>query len=407
MITIYNFQAGFGDTFLVQVKAEKAEPVNLLIDCGYEFERNALPLLKTIGASGRINRFIITHFDDDHIFSACKFIEDYKKAETRSIDIDQIWLNTFRHLPFTDTEPSKMTDLDRLELMRTKAYVAEYSSRITPFKEGKVGARRASLLGSEILKAGIDWNSDFDGKSVSVGNRKEIPISENVTISLLTPNQSHLRALKSKFIADLKKLGIQASKNVYLDDAFELYTRWLESEAKKKEGTISGSSNEMSIDRLKKLKTEYTYKPDTAVGNGSSITFMLNAENKQLLFLADAHAEDIIDVLTSRFPNCESTPVIFDAIKVAHHGSFKNNKPTLHEIVDSAVYIFSTNGQHPTHVHPDVETIAQIINRPLPSDTKYRRLYFNYQLDHLAFLNDPEFQSEFHFQVFYDQSFNI
>src|SRR5690606_1735701 len=103
--------------------------------------------------------------------------------------------------------------------------------------------------------------------------------------------------------------------------------------------------------------------------NGSSIAFILQVQNKRILFLADAHPGMIVQSL-DEYQN-EGT-IIFDLIKVSHHGSFGNISRELLNKIDSERYIISTNGQK--HGHPDKETIAHIITTKADF---HRKLYCN------------------------------
>lgn len=114
------------------------------------------------------------------------------------------------------------------------------------------------------------------------------------------------------------------------------------------------------------------YSPDTSAANGSSIALMLTAGLARVLLLGDAWAEDILAELKQRHPDAQR--LMFNAIKIAHHGSVHNTSPELLALVDSPCYLISTNGLG--HGHPDFEVLAAIVDRPA---TYERKLYFNYE----------------------------
>lgn len=406
MISITNFQAGFGDTFLVEILSSHKKDVRILIDCGFEFEANVIPTLSKIGEQGgKIDRFIITHFDSDHIASASKFlIANGSAAEGKIIPIDQIWLNTFRHLQFSKRSQS---DLTRREIMILSAFNSDLTTNLqSSLADKTISAKQCIMLGAEILKSKYKWNSDFEGQAASIDAIPDIMIGSDVHIHLLSPNITSLNALEKKFISELNKMKIPITDNNITDDAFELYARWLDKQ-EVKEKSISGNSETITEERIIELTNQDNYEKDSAVGNGSSISFIFQAEGKQLLFLADSHAEDVIEQIRLRYTDQSKYPILFKAIKVAHHGSFKNNKPELYEIIDGERFIFSTNGKHPKHVHPDVETIIHIINRPLPEGILHRKLYFNHDLEHLKFLKDEFLQERFKFKISFELSLSI
>jgi hypothetical protein len=107
--------------------------------------------------------------------------------------------------------------------------------------------------------------------------------------------------------------------------------------------------------------------PDVSITNGSSISLLVEVEAARILFLGDAWAEDIVTTLMSR------GPTVFDAIKIAHHGSACNTSPELLALVDSPHFFISTDGVG--YQHPDFAVLKAIVDRP---GTFRRTLHFNY-----------------------------
>lgn len=91
-----------------------------------------------------------------------------------------------------------------------------------------------------------------------------------------------------------------------------------------------------------------------------------------MLFLGDAWAEDVVSKLKPL--QTAFAPIIFDAIKVSHHGSSRNTSVELLSIADSPCFLVSSDGTG--HGHPDFEVLAEIVDRPAPFT---RQIYFNYE----------------------------
>lgn len=397
MLTIHLLPALYGDTFLIDVaENENQENTNILIDCGFNFTSGLRPLMLQYHAEGKyIDRFIITHYDDDHISSAAKFIRDNGPATSPSIiKIEQVWLNAYRHLQF---EKRELPPLDNAQESQLKNFIAVHSQDDS--KESQIGAMQASKLGKELFAGGYLWNEDFQGDAACIENKTEVVIKKGVKITLLGPDRTQLKVLESEFVKELKRSGVELSDSVLIDDAFELYVKSAErADPENYTGKISGSMiTSLTAESIENMIKKVKYTADKAPGNGSSISFILEAECKKILLLADAHAEPVIHQLRVLYPGQEK--LVFDAVKVSHHGSLANNPKEVYDYIDSPLYLISTNGGHPSHDHPDLETILFIISRPLPESIKERKLVFNYKPEHLPGIFDEQLQKELNYTI--------
>ncbi|MDM1328667.1 MBL fold metallo-hydrolase [Myroides odoratimimus] len=390
------FKANYGDTILVRIENEKHK-YNLLIDCGFGYKDGLLNYIQKNLKNEVINKFIITHYDNDHIASASKFLEDNGDYNNpKLVHIEQIWLNTFKYLQFSKRSDVELTQEATQNIQ--KIIASKTCELKTDSNEGDIGAKQALLLGKTILKNNYPWNIDSNGKAICVENIQEAISDGPIKITLLTPSKQRLEILENEFIRELNKLGLEPNSNEIFDDAFELLSRD-ESKGKSTEGNISAGEYVINSNTIKTLSQATNYVKDDAIGNGSSISFILEAEGKKMLFLADAFAEDIVTRLKKLYPNKKEYPVYFDLVKVSHHGSFRNNSSELYKIIDSDKFLFSTNGNHPSHKHPDMETISIIINRVLPKGTEFRELIFNYDLGHLKDFKKEELEKEFKYKI--------
>jgi beta-lactamase superfamily II metal-dependent hydrolase len=389
------FQAGSGDCFLVQIEPDTDNEINLLIDCGYNYRQGIKPKLEDLISKKRkkIDRFIITHYDADHIQGALMLINDNGKADDPKLfPIEQVWLNTFKHLQFSKRE--NVSNENTIEIVEE---LKELDRKVNEFDlVGDKSARQAVLLGKQLYENGYSWNIDFDNLAVSPESRENIELYDGLYLQLLTPSYSRLEELENDFIEYLKDKGIHTADDELLDDAFELYCKTINKDNETFLGNKAKASKAINNYSIKYFSKEIEYSPDTSIENGSSISFILHYKGKKILFTGDAFAEDIESALLQAFPQKEDYPIKFDAIKMSHHGSFNNCKPSLFKIIDSNKYLFSTNGK--THNHPDVETISTVINR---QTMERRGLYFNHSLKHISEFKNPKLQKEFNY--FYKQ----
>ena len=96
MLRVELLPAGYGDAILVSYgKGDEAEH-HLLIDAGQA--STAGPLLERLervrAKGGRIDLFVVTHIDNDHVGGALKLLRDPASAGM----IDGIWFNGYVHL---------------------------------------------------------------------------------------------------------------------------------------------------------------------------------------------------------------------------------------------------------------------------------------------------------------------
>jgi beta-lactamase superfamily II metal-dependent hydrolase len=399
MIKIQMLSAGYGDTFILTIEpTDPKDEYIFLIDCGFNFDEIIRPeLLKIKDAGRKVDRFIITHFDSDHIEGATAFIKENTDKQV-IVKVEQIWLNTFRHLQFTKRDNAHTEE----DVKKLAALKMQWSSS-QKATEQEIGAKQAINLGGLLYKYGYSWNDDFSNEAVCTENFKSVTFNKSLKLRLLSPSKGKLEKLEKLFLKELKKYNINAVDDIILDDAFEIFTKW-EASANSVEQEISTKSKKLDENLI---EDNFPFTPDSGVANGSSIAFYLEVESIKLLFLADAHVDDIISELKLQFPTEDNYPIIFEIIKVSHHGSRKNCNEELLRIIDGPRYLFSTNGKHPKHVHPDLETIFQIIRRPLPDNLEIRELIFNYPLEHLKALDDEDLQRKYKYKITVSNEINI
>ena len=148
------------------------------------------------------------------------------------------------------------------------------------------------------------------------------------------------------------------------DDAFEFLCSF-------KDLSNCVRSEPISLSNKANFCLNEAYLPDNSLTNSSSISLIIEMGSSRLLFLGDSWAEDIEEALQS-LPKV-TFPMIFDAIKISHHGSIHNTSPKLLEMIDAPIFLISSNGNQ--HAHPDIEVLQAIVDRP--ADFK-RNLHFNY-----------------------------
>ncbi len=306
-------RANNGDAIHLRFKDENGDFRNILIDGGtsdtYEF-KDATGIQKgelkqTIDDLKNRNEFvdllIMTHVDDDHIGGVLKWVEN--DSDTINT-IKKVWFNSGR-------------------------LISEYFGK-EEIKENLLRLKDKSSLKTSI-KQGICFE-DFIEKN-AIWDRKIIKSLDEIQLfglkfTILSPSVKKLESLLVKWKKEEKNLKT----------------------SKKNDYRIS----------LKELIEKDTFEGDKSIHNGSSIAFILEYKGNKMLFLGDAHPQDVVDSLMQLGYSVEK-PIDAAFVKVSHHGSKANTNDNLLDLINSELFVISSNGN--MHQLPDKQCLARIINR--------------------------------------------
>ncbi|MEK3717415.1 AVAST type 1 anti-phage system MBL fold metallo-hydrolase Avs1a [Paenibacillus sp. FSL R7-0333] len=390
-IKIEVFPALEGDCLLIRINDQ--QKTNILIDGGFSetYHDYLKPRLLQMSKDGEeLSLVVITHVDKDHIEGIIELFKENGAADNpKIIPIKEVWHNSYRHLNFLNQK--KKEELDKNEIIilngiTSKSSIIRSGRKDEPNKD--ISAKDGSTLARLLYGGKYNWNRLFNNTAINCDEKEYISLTSEINIQLLSPNTEKLKKLEKNWIKELRKskYDFKLNENKLFDDAYEFYLLSLHDENDDKESVdISGKQVKVSLDNLlkKKLST------DNSVVNGSSISFVLEYKQYKLLFLADAHPSIILENIQRLVSEKEYTP-FFDMIKVSHHGSYRNTSVELLSLIDSPIYLFSTNGRQ--NEHPNMETLARIISRK----SIKRRLIFNYPVSNEILL-DETLKENYHF----------
>lgn len=375
------YPAQNGDSILLS-----AGKTHLLIDGGYvntyeSFIRQDLKTLADVGET--LSHVIVTHIDQDHISGLLKLFEQ-NRAE-RFIEIGNVWHNSYRHINPKEEDEKSLLRNKELEEMKGGTYL----KKVPNGKETNISASQGSSLAALLLEGKYAWNAEFDGQAVATDNVQHLSISDDLHLTLLSPNTEKLKGLKKAWRKELIKKGYLngLSETGYYDDAFEFMVAKHRERPRYREKKIAKATPDIA-----NLASQ-PFLEDTTSANGSSMAFIIEYKTIKLLLLGDAHPGIVAENLRSLYAP-EDFPVRFDVIKTSHHGSWANNSPELYDLIDSPSYVFSTNGLG--HNHPDDETIAHIVSRK----SEYtRQLFFNYSLEKAKTFDEPSLREKYNYEI--------
>lgn len=386
MINVKMYPAKNGDSFLISIGVESQK--HILIDCGYvdtyrSFIKADLQRIANKGES--LELLIVTHTDGDHISGAIKLLSENNSR--KFIQINEIWFNALEHLNFEKNKGIELKDSEKEILIQEIALGENYLKKINEegiFNE-EVSSKQGLTLRNLIKSGEYNWNTMFDRKAISIENKKLIKLGE-ISITLISPNEAKLQNLSNQWKKELKKkkLDFEFNESSYIEDAFELMQLTFDTNNTISNSPVSLTSKRTTLEDLANQDSLI----DTSVTNGSSIAFLLEAYDKKILFLADAHSE----LLERELEKLQYD--YFDLIKVPHHGSNQNMTDSLANILRSDKYLYSTNGKK--HNHPDLASIAKIILQQNPIK---KTLFFNYETEASTFLLDDKLQKSYDYDV--------
>lgn len=393
-IRIEAYPALEGDCFLISIGNERK--TNILIDGGFAetYHDYLKPRLISMAENGEeLSLVIVTHVDSDHIEGIIELFKENGTAKNPLIiPINEVWHNSYRHLDSIKQKGEELNPHEKriLSGIISQGAVTQNKKKNNPNKD--VSAKDGSTLAALLYGGEYNWNGLYDGQAINCNNKELISLTPGINIRMLSPSSESLKKLEKYWVKELrkKKYDFKLTDDKLFDDAYEFYLlSQKDSKQNNENKNVSHKDKKLSLDYLLSKKMSHDGSPV----NGSSISFIIEYKEKKLLFLADSHSKSIHKGIQALVDKFNYNP-FFDVIKVSHHGSHRNTSVELLSLIDSPIYLFSTNGEK--NNHPNSETIARIISRK--EGERHRHLIFNYPVKN-NLLTDEELRTEYKFSV--------
>lgn len=348
MLSIEMLPAAHGDALWVEWGKGGQAVHRLLIDGGpaHTYSEGLQRRIEMLpAAQRRFALFVVSHIDADHIDGALILLQDYERLGVR---FDEIWFNTWRHLPSSERD----------------AYA--------PLQGEFLGGL---LTLDETLQA--CWNHAFGGQAVRVPAVPEGPMPPpplprhelpgGAAITLLGPTRDELRRLRARWGAAIRDFAP--------GDAAEAVRRL---QQRREYRPPAGPA----------VFAGRNYGDDRAPANGSSISFLFEFDGAAVLFAADAHARTLAATLARLCRERDLPKLPLSAVKLPHHGSMSNVDAKWLNLVACRRWLISTNGA--VFGHPDVETAALVAECSGPAGPP--EFHCNYRAATTQRLAEPHFQ---------------
>lgn len=312
MLAVALLPAAHGDALWIEYGAART-PRRLLVDCGpaHTYESGLRAHLAALPErQRRVELFVVTHIDADHIDGALILLQD---RDTVGFDAKEIWFNAWEQLPRSPRDTFAPLQ-------------GEFLSGLMSLDDA-LAAR---------------WNTRFDRGPVVVdtGDDEPLPtvtLDGGARVTLLGPGPEELRRLGARWSAAIRDFSP--------GDANEAVRRLRE----RRQYRAPAGPPTFSI------KSPGT---DRTPANGSSISFLLEHGDRSVLLTGDAHARTLAAHL-GRLCRERGVPrLAVSAVKLPHHGSVANLSAEWLTLVDTPHWLVSTNGA--IFGHPDAG-IAELI----------------------------------------------
>lgn len=328
----------------------------ILIDGGRaETGTTALPafLSSLADRSGKptIDLMVLTHIDADHVAGLLTFL-----ANTGKTTIGEVWFNGLDH------------HMKAAGISVRRRGMSDETAALLGTAE-TLSVRQALNFAEYMTDLKVPWNKKMDGETVMVKSEGPLPrfnLAAGLDLVLLGPTQWKLEDFFPQWLQYVQ--GLDSKPTLSKDQ--------------KPRPTVSN---------VRELASEEDL-PDRNKPNGASIAFVLEIGAKRILFAADAHPDDLTRSLEREYG---AGRIKFAAIKVAHHGSARNNTSSLLEKLQSSCWLISTNGSK--NGHPDPQAIARIVLAP----EEGKKLVFNYRSTINGHWDEEGLRSSFNFGTFY------
>lgn len=372
------FNVGAGDcmTLLLQ---NGDEELHVMVDCGNYTKEVSDYVTQTYGK--RIDYLIVTHIDNDHIGGLISMLSKIKDLTIHHI-LYNCYQRTSDHLQNWD---EKMTD-------NVKRLYGDLPV-VVDMLEGKINAETSKTF-AELILDNDNWKKAWRREYVTSGSEPIELGNDMGKLIFLSPNQDALDKLDNEY-RRLFWTKIYKKKNADYHKEESIYEALMRIVEEENEEEMEEPVSAALLDE-KTLKA-YADESVSALtdSNEASIAFVWECKEHRILFFGDASPKIVSENLENVYANL-SKPIVFDAIKVSHHGSAHSTIKEQLKVADSKLY-FVTGG---AKVRPSFQALSRIVTAPMSGNINHREIRYNRQNEILQTLGEAkELKEKFHYSI--------
>lgn len=372
------FNVGAGDciTLLLQ---NGDEELHVMVDCGcYTSEVNDY-IIKTF--KKRIDYLIITHIDNDHINGIIAML-----SAMSDLSISYILYNCYQR---TSEYLMEWDDKMKANVKRLYGHLPEVIDMV----EYKINAEASRTL-AEIILNNESWKTAWRREYVS-SDTNPIELGGGMgRMVFLSPNKAALENLDEQYRKLFwQKLYKRKSSDYNNEETiYEALMRVVREESDETRDELVSAT---SLDRNSLMRYADEIVSEMSDSNIASIAFVWEQGNHRILFLGDASPKIVANQLNEKYADTYK-PIIFDLIKVSHHGSAHSTSKELIKVADSELF-FITGG---SKLRPSLQVISRIVTAELPESITHREIRYNRKNTILdSFDRARELKEELHFSI--------
>ena len=388
--TFKTYKADDGDCIFLCLQ-EGDESYVIMVDCG-SYEEPIKDYVEKV-LNKKIDILIVTHIDKDHI----EGIEEMM-TQTPDLKIGKIFFNCYQRTP-----DHKIITLAPAQQKRLDSIKSEVSCVIHDAIEHEVSANQAIRGLSMTILTEPNLKEKWERPYLALDARNEIPLDGWGTVKILAPTMKEIKALDEEYRSILFNELFVEEDNAEFDESeslYEMIIRYanIHSTEISEDEEVAGSDLE---NRLETAAEQPVKENQITPSNKASLAFVWEKGEKKVLVLGDAKPGIVINGLIKHYPH-GPWPMMFEAVKVSHHGSHYNTTESLQRMIDSEHY-FVTGGEEGTR--PSEAALGRILLPTPKGSVKKRTLHVNYKTSLTEELEaDKKLQEKYHFEIDFDQN---
>ena len=378
-VKFQTFPVGSGDCITLLLKNGGKE-MHIMVDCGRYSPKVDDFIVNEF--HGHIDYLIVTHIDNDHINGLIEMLKSKP-----NLTINHIFYNCYQR---------KSDDLQEWDekMVENVKRVYGHLPVMVDMLEQKINSETSMSL-AELILENENWKRAWRREYITE-NSLAIDLENDMgRFIFLSPSKKALDDLDKKYRLLFWKTLYKQKKEDYEKEEtiYESLMRIMEHEDNEGFDEEPVSSKVLDENALKLYADEKMKVLSPA--NEASIAFIWEHEGHRILFMGDANPDQVVKKIGDVYKDTPK-PVLFDAIKISHHGSAHSTSRELVSIADSERY-FVTGG---ANARPSYQALSRIIIAPLPEDLSHREIRYNRENDILKSLASNEsLKDKLHYSI--------